>query len=149
MSDTSPPAEPTAPPAPALERSGWRKHPLAKRLPLLLLAALGLWLWQTTDTPERVLRLQFDGPGWSAARALDLHVLEPGSEEIIKREERFYRSGPPPEEVFELDLPQGTWQVRLFVRLEGIERRLKLEQSLEVGEERSIVRQLQMPPTGR
>lgn len=144
MADT--PA-PTAPPAP--ERYGWRKHPLAKRLPLLLLAALGFWLWRTTETPERELRLQFDGPGWSDARALDLQVLEPDSESIIKREERFYRMGPPAEEAFGLDLPQGTWRVRLFVKLEGIDRRLKLEQPLEVGEERYIVRQLRMPPTGR
>jgi hypothetical protein len=146
VAETPPPA---APPAPEPEQRGWRKHPLAKRLPLLLLAAFGFWLWRTTETPERELRLQFDGPGWSAARALDFQVLEPDSEQIVKRAERFYPSGPPPEETFGLDLPEGTWRVRLFVKVEGHERRLKLEQSLEVDEQRYIVRQLQMPPTGR
>ncbi len=130
------------------ERHGWRKHPLAKRLPVLLLAALGFWLWRTTDTPERELRLQFDGPEWSTARALDLQVLnEDGT--LLKREERFYTSGPPPEETFKVDLPEGSWRTRVFVKVEGRPERVRLDEVLEVGEDVYIVRQLRLPTAGR
>jgi hypothetical protein len=148
VADTPLPAEPSAPPPPAPERRDWRKHPLAKRLPLLLLAALGLWLWRTTGTPERELRFQFDGPGWSAARALDLQVVDDEGKSL-KREERFYASGPPPEEMFKVDLPEGTWRARLFVKLEGREQRVRLDESLVVGEGVHIVRQLRLPPPRR
>lgn len=143
MADTPPPAtEPTP------ERRHWRSHPLAKRLPLLILAAFGLWFWQDSGKPEHELRLQFDGAGWSAARALDLQVVDDEGK-VLEREERFYRSGPPPEETFALDVPEGRWRARIFVKLEGHERRLKLEEPLEVGAEQYIVRQLRMPSTGR
>jgi hypothetical protein len=148
VADTPPPSEPPAtPPPPA--RHGWRKHPLAKRLPLLLLAALGFWLWRTTGTPERELHFQFDGPGWSAARALDLQVLNP-DDTLLKREERFYASGPPPEETFKVDLPEGSWRARVFVKVEGREGRVRLDEVLVVaGEEVHIVRQLRLPTAGR
>jgi hypothetical protein len=136
------------PPVSTPERGHWRSSPLVKRLPLLILAGFGLWLWQHTGKPEHELRLQFDGTGWGVARALDLQVVDDEGK-VLKREERFYTSGPPPEETFALDVPEGTWRVRIFVKLEGFERRLKLEESLEVGEEPYIVRQLRMPPTGR
>ena len=146
MADTLPPPGPSAP---VPERRGWRSHPLAKRLPLLLLVALGFWLWRSTETPERELRLQLDGPGWSAARALDFQVVEEDSGKVLKREERFFASGPPPEVTFAVDLPQGTWRARFFVKLEGREARVRLDESLVVGEDRYIVRQLRLPPAGR
>ena len=147
MADTPVASEPSPPP-PAPERRGWRSHPLAKRLPLLLLAALGFWLWNNTGTPERELRLQFDGPEWSAARALDLQVVD-AEGKVFKREERFFTSGAPPEMTVEVDLPEGVWQARLFVKLEGRETRVRLDESLVVGEERHIVRQLRLPSSGR
>ncbi|MFP2930025.1 hypothetical protein ACLESO_33485 [Pyxidicoccus sp. 3LG] len=137
----------TPPPEPSARRS-WRSHPMAKRLPLLLLLALGLWLWETSGTPEREVTFQFSGPGWSTVRALDLQVLaEDGN--VLKREERFFASGPPAEVTFKVDLPEGTWRARLYVKQEGREQRLRLEESLQVGEDRYIVRQLQLPPAGR
>lgn len=147
MADTLPASEPPPPPR-APERRGWRSHPLARRLPLLLLAALGFWLWQHTGTPERELRLQFDGPGWSTARALDVQVLD-AEGKVLKREERFFASGAPPEVSVEVDLPEGVWRARLFVKLEGREERVRLDESLVVGEERYIVRQLRLPSSGR
>ncbi|MCP3104894.1 hypothetical protein LZ198_39115 [Myxococcus sp. K15C18031901] len=130
------------------ERKGWRSSPLAKRLPLLVLAALGLWLWQITGTPERELVLQPTGPGWEAARALDLQVVD--SEGIpLKREERFFTTGAPPELSFKVDLPAGAFRAVLFVKLADREQRVRIDEPLTVGEERYIVRQLQLPPATR
>jgi len=130
------------------ERKGWRSSPLAKRLPLLVLVAVGLWLWQVTGTPERELVLQPTGPGWEAARALDLQVVD-AEGTVLKREERFFTHGAPPELTFKVDLPEGAFRALIFVKLADREPRLRLEEPLTVGEERYIVRQLQLPPATR
>ncbi|WP_255442500.1 MULTISPECIES: hypothetical protein [Corallococcus] len=140
---------PEAPaPAPEKPRAGWRTHPLPKRLALIAIVAVGLWLWRATDVPERQLILQLDGEGWSRARAMDLQVVDP-EEHILKREERFFASGPPPEVTFKVGLPQGSFRMRLFVKVEGQEPRVRLEEPLTVGEGEAIVRQLRLPATSR
>ncbi len=145
MADTPPPVpEPAAPPPPGRPR----RSPLVKRLPLLALVALGLWLWQVTGTPVRGLVFQLDGGEWAQVRALDFQlVAEDGK--LLKREERFFASGPPPEVTFKADIPEGSWQARLFLKLEGREERLRLEERLVVGEDRYIVRQLRLPSARR
>ncbi|NTX16918.1 hypothetical protein HUA76_39710 [Myxococcus sp. CA056] len=145
MADTPPPE--TAPPAPA--RKGWRSSPLAKRLPLLLLLGLGIYIWQITGVPERELVIQPDGDGWSQARALDLQVMDPEGA-VLKREERFFGdTGAPPELSFKVDLPEGSFRTLFFVKLAGREERVRVEEPLTVGEERYIVRRLQLPAATR
>ncbi|AEI67327.1 hypothetical protein [Corallococcus macrosporus] len=125
-----------------------RKSALAKRLPLLLLAGLGLYLWQVTGTPERDLAFQLSGPGWASVRAVDLQISDQEGQ-LLKREERFYPSGPPPELNYKVDLAEGTWDAALFVKRAGSDARVRLETMLVVGEERYIVQQLQMPAAVR
>ena len=144
MADTPPPSEASAPPP----RQRERKSALAKRLPLLLLAALGLYLWQVTGTPERNIAFQLEGPNWSSVRAVDFQISDPQGE-ILKREERFFPSGPPPELTYKVDLPEGTWDAALFVKREGSDARVRLETPLVVGEDRYIVLQLQLPAAVR
>jgi len=144
VADTPPPSEASAPPP----RQRERKSALAKRLPLLLLAALGLYLWQVTGTPERNIAFQLEGPNWSSVRAVDFQISDPQGE-ILKREERFFPSGPPPELTYKVDLPEGTWDAALFVKREGSDARVRLETPLVVGEDRYIVLQLQLPAAVR
>ncbi len=144
MADTPPPSEASAPPP----RQRERKRALTKRLPLLLLAALGLYLWQVTGTPERNIALQLEGPSWSSVRAVDFQISDPQGE-LLKREERFFPSGPPPELTYKVDLPEGTWDAALFVKREGSDARVRLETPLVVGEDRYIVLQLQLPAAVR
>ncbi|MBJ6762157.1 hypothetical protein JGU66_15395 [Myxococcaceae bacterium JPH2] len=121
---------------------------MAKRLPVLLLAALGLWLWRSTSIPERELVFELEGPGWASARALDIQVVgEDGH--IEKREERFFPSGPPPRVEVQAALPEGTFRALLFVKREGQEARLRVEDTLSVGEDARIVRQLRLPDASR
>ncbi|WP_426752228.1 hypothetical protein [Myxococcus sp. Y35] len=144
MADTPPPAE-AAPPPP---RRPERKSALAKRLPLLLLAALGLYLWQVTGTPERDIAFQLAGPGWASVRAVDLQISD-NEGQLLKREERFFPSGPPSELTYQVDLPEGTWDATLFVKREGSDARVRLRTPLVVGEDRYIVRELQLPAAVR
>lgn len=147
MADTPPPAESPSSAAPP-PRPNERKSALAKRLPLLLLVALGLYLWQVTGTPERDVAFQLAGPGWASVRAVDLQISDPEGQ-LLKREERFFPTGPPPELTYKVDLPEGTWDAALFVKREGSDARVRLETELVVGEEQYIVRQLQLPAAVR
>ncbi len=141
MADTEPTASP--PPARPSRRSG-----LIKRLPLLALVAFGLWLWQVTGTPERELVFQLVGYEWAHVRAMDFQVVaEDGT--VLKREERFFASGPPPELTFKVDLPEGPWRALFFVKHQGYDERLRLDERLVVGEDRYIVRQLRLAPERR
>ena len=102
-----------APPgAPARD---WRRHPLLKRLPLLVLVVAGFALWDSSKVPERELVWNLEGPGWSRVRSLELQLLGEG-DEVLKREERFF-SGPPPSSlVLPVALRDGRYRVRFFVR---------------------------------
>ena len=125
-------------------RPSWRNHPLGKRLPLLVMAALGVWLWQTTGTPERELVWQLDGSGWSAVRALDFQVTAPDGK-ILKREERFFSGAPPYEVTLKVDLPEGTYRTLIFVKEEGRPTRPPLVESLTIGSEQYVLRTLRLP----
>jgi hypothetical protein len=130
---------------PPSERRSWRTHPLARRLPVLLLVALGLWLWQVTGTPTRELVWQFDGYGWGDVRAIDFQVLDPEGK-ILEREERMFGpTGPPAELTLKWELPPGTYRTLLFVKLQGREPRTQLVETLTVGDEEYIVRRLRLP----
>jgi hypothetical protein len=120
-----------APPgAPARD---WRRHPLLKRLPLLLLVVAGFALWDWSKVPERELVWNLEGPGWSRVRSLELQLLGEG-DEVLKREERFFPGAPPTQVVVPLALREGTYRVRFFLRTpEGL--LPPRVESLTVGEE--------------
>ncbi|HEX5751722.1 MAG TPA: hypothetical protein VFZ09_36220 [Archangium sp.] len=116
------------------ERRNWRQHPLLRRLPLLLLVALGLWLWKGADTPERELAWRLEGPGWSEIRALDFQVKNADGE-LVKRETRSFQSGPPGLVTLEARLPAGTYEVWVFARGESGPSRPPLVERLTLGDE--------------
>ena len=102
-------------PTPQATRRDWRRHPLLKRLPLLVLVVAGFALWDWSKVPERELVWHLEGPGWAGVRGLEVQVLGEG-DELLKREERFF-SGPPPSSlVLPVALRDGTYRVRFFVR---------------------------------
>jgi hypothetical protein len=116
-----------------------------KRLPLLVLAGLGLWLWQATGTPERELVWQLEGSGWSAVRGLDFQVTGPEGQ-ILKREERFFaEEGPPAEVTLKVELPEGSYRALIFVREPGRPPRPPLVEPLTIGQEQYVLRRLRLP----
>jgi hypothetical protein len=96
----------------------WRRHPLARRLPLLALVALGLWWWKGVDVPERELVWRLEGAGWSGIRALDVQVKD-AEGELVKRETRAFPSGPPASLTVKAELAAGTYEVWVFPRGES------------------------------
>ncbi|MBF5040904.1 hypothetical protein FGE12_00770 [Aggregicoccus sp. 17bor-14] len=107
------PNEPAPPPA-----RDWRRHPLLRRLPVLVLVVVGFALWDWTKVPERELVWNLDGPGWAGVRGLEVQVLD-AQDALLKREERFF-SGPPPSQlVVPLQLREGHYRARFFLRTDA------------------------------
>ncbi|HEX8435282.1 hypothetical protein [Archangium sp.] len=127
-------------------RRDWRKHPLLRRLPVLLLVALGLWLWKGSDVPERELVWRLDGPGWSDIRVLEFQVkAEDG--ELLKREEHRLREAAPPSSITqEMALPSGRYEVWVFARgAEGPSRPPRVERLTLGDEDVRVERGLRVP----
>ncbi len=127
------------------ERRNWRQHPLLKRLPFLLLVALGLWLWKGADAPERELAWRLEGPGWSEIRSLDFQVRDARGE-VVKRETRSFPSEPPRLVTLRAQLPSGTYEVWVFARGgSGPSRPLLVERLTLEDEQERAERGLRLP----
>ncbi|ATB33723.1 hypothetical protein [Melittangium boletus] len=95
--------------------SPWRQHPLLKRLPLLVLAVLGLWLWKRGEVPERELVWRLEGRDWSAIRSIDVQVKD-ADDELVKREIHTFTDSPPSALIVKATLPSGAYEVWIFAR---------------------------------
>jgi hypothetical protein len=91
------------------------KHPLARRLPLLVLVLGGAWWFKSTSVPERELVWRLEGAGWSAIRSVDVQVRD-AQGELLKRETHSFTSAPPPELSVKADLASGDYEVWVFAR---------------------------------
>ncbi|PTL85846.1 hypothetical protein [Vitiosangium sp. GDMCC 1.1324] len=126
----------------------WRQHPLLKRLPLLLLVVLGLWLWKTSVPPERELVWRLEGPGWTEIRSLDFQVKNADGE-LVKRETDAFPEGPPGSVVLKADLPSGSYEVWVFARGESGPSRPPLVDRLTLGDEDARVEHELRVPASR
>ena len=120
------------------------RHPLLRRLPLLALVGVGLWLWQATEPPEHSLVWRLDGAGWSAVRGLEFQVTGPDGQ-TLKREEHFFPAAPPSEVTLKVDLPEGSYRALIFVKEPGQPARPPLVEGLTIGEEPYILKTLRLP----
>ena len=125
-------------------RSAWKAHPLARRLPFLLLAGVGLWLWQGTSGTQRELVWELEGAGWSAVRALEFQVQAPDGD-LLKREERFYPQGPERELRLEVQLPAGRYPTLVLARTAPGAPVIPLRVTLEVGDGAYVTQRLRLP----
>ena len=126
----------------------WRQHPLLRRLPVLLVLALGLWLWRDSRTSERELVWRLEGPGWSDVRALDFQVKTTAGE-WVKRETRTFSHGPPGTLSLKAELPPGAYDVWIFVRGERGDSRPLPVVPLVLGEEDVLVERALRAPANR
>jgi hypothetical protein len=127
-------------------RRNWRNHPLSRRLPALLLVGLGLWLWKSSDVPERELVWRLEGPGWSEIRTLEFQLKTPEGE-LLEREVHSLPGAPPASITLKTDeLPSGRYEVWVFARGEEGPSRPPRVERLTVGDEDThIERGLRVP----
>jgi hypothetical protein len=95
-----------------------RDHPLFKRLPLIVFAAIGIFLWQSSlFAQERKLVWQ-TGATRSEIRRVELQVwADDGA--LLKRTQLEYPHGAPPEVRIELPLAKGTYAARYVIDRAG------------------------------
>jgi hypothetical protein len=120
---------------------------LLRRLPLLLLVVLGLWLWKGSEATERELVWRLEGPGWSGIRGVEFQVkAEDG--ELLKREEHRFQAGAPGSITQKISLISGTYDVWVFARgAEGPARPLRVVRLTLGDEDRRVDRDLRLPPS--
>ena len=107
--------------------SGWRQHPLLRRLPLLLMVAGAVFLLPTLQSRDVTLTLDF--PAHAAAltsyevvvRDLDGHALRTS-----------VRQGAATTFEQKLSLPRGTYVVQVTFHQAGLAQRVELP--LEIGD---------------
>jgi hypothetical protein len=107
-------AEPTAP-SPAGPRRLLR-HPLVRRLPLLLVALVGLLLWRSQGSERQLVYVMAQDRGQIERVEVQL-LTEDGA--LLKREAWFFERGAPTELVQTLKLPEGPYRAEVFITLDG------------------------------
>lgn len=93
-------------------RRPWFKHPLVRRLPLLLVAAIGIWLWRSEGS-ERTLIWQLPRDRAELV-SFEVQLLDDRGT-LVKREGFFFQRGAAPAEVPQkLKLKSGAYQAQAF-----------------------------------
>lgn len=102
---------------PAPRRRRFIEHPLARRLPLLLAIAVGLWLWRSGEESERTLIWRLPGDRATVERVEIQLMDDDGS--VLRRETLYYQTGAPPEITQRYRIDEGSYQARLFITRRG------------------------------
>lgn len=126
---------PTESPPPGIRRQ------LLRRMPLLIAAAVGLWLLSGPRPQETVLVYRLDGRA-EALSSLEVQLLELPDAELVRRTEfRFDPSRPAPRELnHPLSLEPGAYRVEARFHYGDAEAPQRLERSLSFdGEERIVI----------
>ena len=85
-----------------------------RRLPLLIVVAVGVWLWRAGAFPqEREIVWQL-GPS-ASAHELEIQILdEQGA--LLAREQLFFHKSAPRDVIQKVRLADGAYRARLFIR---------------------------------
>ena len=93
----------------------WHQHPLVRRLPLLLVAIGGIWLFRTRGAErELVWSLPKDVPGITQLEV----QLRDADGDLVKRETLFVREGER-DKTEKVKLSPGTYEAQVFLMREG------------------------------
>jgi hypothetical protein len=97
--------------------AAWVRHPLVRRLPLLIVVLAGLWLFRDRgDERELVWRLPRER---ADIERIELQLRDPKGA-LVQRSEFFLGAGPVPEEIsVKLRLEEGRYDSQLHASLRG------------------------------
>ncbi|MGA9523924.1 MAG: hypothetical protein WBV82_20855 [Myxococcaceae bacterium] len=100
------------------------RNPLMRRLPLLIIAVIGIWLWQTSFGSERQVIWQIPASIGAVERVeIQLHDQDG---ELVKREAWYFEDKRPGELTQQLKLRSGEYQAQIFVTRDGQTRTVQM-----------------------
>jgi hypothetical protein len=105
------------------------RHPLLRRLPLLIVAVIGIWLWQTSVGSERQLIWQIPA-SIGAVEQVEIQLRDEGGE-LVKREAWFFESRRPGELTQEVKLRSGQYLAQIFLTREGKTRTVQVPVNID------------------
>ena len=94
------------------------QHPLVKRLPFLLLVAVGVIVFKTGYLP-RSRELVWRMPDDRSIREVEVQLYDGDEHDLLKRETFNLPNGPEGDLVEHVSLGRGDYVARVFVRREG------------------------------
>jgi hypothetical protein len=113
-----------------------------RRLSLLALVAIGLWLWKSAwFVQNRDLYWQL-GEDRSTVREVEIQIWTTRGE-LLKRGVFFFADGAPAEIIQQVALKQGVYLTRVFVKRTGYPSGVQYAQTLQIGAEDARVVALQ------
>ena len=102
-----------------MERTKWLRHPALRRLPIIAVAAIGIWLWQT-GAKDREIYWQLP-PERSDIQALRIQLREKDGGALIRGHEFFFDKGhaAPAEVRTEVKVSEGSYDAQVTVKRRG------------------------------
>lgn len=106
--------EPSSPPE---EKRSILRHPALRRLPIIAVAAMGIWLWQGGAKEREIYwLLPSDRSGIERVKI----ELRDEKGKLLRGDEHFYEGRQVPSEIVtQARLPDGTYQAQIRVRRKG------------------------------
>ncbi len=105
------------------------RHPLLRRLPLLIVAVIGIWLWKAHVGSERQVIWQLPA-SVGAVERVEIQLRDQGGD-LVKREAWFLENQRPGELTQNVKLPSGEYQAQIFVTREGKTRTVQMPVSID------------------
>lgn len=102
------------PPLRAPAMASWRDHPLLRRLPFLLIAAGGIWLFAPGGESDPKLlrwRLPAERADW---KSLEIELVDPEGH-LLKREQFQFHAPPGPELEQKIAAPSGHYTAKIYI----------------------------------
>jgi hypothetical protein len=113
---------------------------LLRRLPILLVAAVGVWMWKGGGgyfpSPREILWEL--GPNRAGIREVEIQLAdEKGA--LVKRDQFFFHEAPPAEVAEKVRLSEGSYPARVFIKREPDRPEEQFSRTVIVGESETVV----------
>jgi hypothetical protein len=93
------------------------RHPLIRRLPLLIVGLIGIWFWRTSVGTEHEVIYRM-APGFGAVDRVEIQLRDVEGK-LVKREVWFFDDRRAGDVTQKLQLKSGDYQAQVFVSHDG------------------------------